>query len=154
VIVRPLADDELAFVDARLPLSRLGNEGGQYVVAWLDRQPVGHAHIAWRQTRLGVPEVQDVFVAEAHRRRGIATQLVEVVETLVRERGGDALSLSVGIGNYAAQALWDRLGFVDAGIEPERILGTITLRDEPFEVDDTLVYLVKRLGPSAPEPPL
>jgi GNAT superfamily N-acetyltransferase len=146
--VRPLTDGDLAVVDAALPLNRLDQwrqDGSTFLIAWDRERPVGHAHLAWEGTKLRVPELQDVYVAEDGRRRGVATALSLAAEREVRARGGDRISLSVGASNFAAQALYDRLGFQDAGLAPERVQGTIMLRGEPFEVDDTLVYLVKGL---------
>ena len=146
--VRALTEDEVAIVHETLPLNRLDQwrrERSTFLIAWNDDRPVGHAHLAWDGTKLGVPEIQDVFVAEDARRQGVATALTHAAEAEALGRGHDRLSLSVGTGNFAAQALYDRLGFANAGLEPERVLGTIMLRGEPFEVDDTLVYLVKRL---------
>jgi GNAT superfamily N-acetyltransferase len=142
--VRELRPDEVERVDARLPLHRL--EWAQtYVVAWSDDEPVGHAHVAWEGTKLGVPEVQDVFVVPERRRRGIASALSRGVEREAVRRGHERISLGVGIANEPAKRLYERLGYSDAGIEPERVLGTITIRGAPFEVDDTLLYLVKDL---------
>jgi GNAT superfamily N-acetyltransferase len=146
--VRPLSEDEVAVVDDALPLNRLDQwrrDGSTFLIAWDEGRPVGHAHVAWDGTKLGAPEIQDVYVAESARRRGVATALTHAAEAEALARGHNRLSLSVGTGNFAAQALYDRLGFADAGLEPERVHGTIMLRGEPFEVDDTLVYLVKRL---------
>jgi GNAT superfamily N-acetyltransferase len=146
--VRPLTEGEVTVVDDALPLNRLDQwrlERSTFLIAWNDDRPVGHAHLAWDGTKLGVPEIQDVYVAEDARRQGVATALAHAAEAEALGRGHDRLSLSVGTGNFAAQALYDRLGFANAGLEPERVLGTIMLRGEPFEVDDTLVYLVKRL---------
>ena len=139
----------MAVVDDALPLNRLDQwrrERSTFLIAWDEGRPVGHAHLAWVGTKLGEPEIQDVYVAEDARRRGVARALTHAAETEALARGHDRLSLSVGTGNFAAQALYDRLGFEDAGLEPERVHGTIILRGEPFEVDDTLVYLVKRLS--------
>ena len=147
--VRPLLEDELALVDDALPLNRLDQwrrERSTFLIAWDEGRPVGHAHLAWVGTKLGTPEIQDVYVAEDARRRGVARALTHAAETEALARGHGRLSLSVGTGNFAAQALYDRLGFEDAGLEPERVHGTIILRGEPFEVDDTLVYFVKRLS--------
>jgi GNAT superfamily N-acetyltransferase len=146
--VRPLREDDVEAVDAELPLNRLDQwraEGSTFLIAWDGERPVGHAHVAWEGTKLGAPELQDVFVAEDARRRGIATELTNAAEREARTRGHDRLSLSVGVGAFAAQTLYERLGFADAEIAPERVVGTIVLRGEPFEVDDTLVYLVKQL---------
>ncbi|MDQ5820696.1 MAG: GNAT family N-acetyltransferase [Actinomycetota bacterium] len=147
--VRPLVDGEVPVVDDALPLNRLDQwrgEGSTFLIAWDEGRPVGHAHVAWEGTKLGVPEIQDVYVAKEARRRGVATELSLAAEREAAARGHDRLSLSVGTGNVAAQALYKRLGFEDSGLEPERVLGTIMLRGEPFEVDDTLVYLVKQLS--------
>src|SRR5439155_16972617 len=82
--IRPLAGQEVGIVDAKVPLSRLDQPGGEYLVAWADGEPVGHAHIDWREDP---PELQDVLVAESHRRRGIGSALTTAAEELVRERG-------------------------------------------------------------------
>ena len=143
--VRLLREAELELADSALPLHRLGG-AGEYLVAWEGKTPVGHAYVAWAETELGVPELQDVYVLPARRREGIATALTGAVEQLVVERGHDRCSLSVGEGNEAARRLYERLGYADAGLAPKRVRGTILLRGEPFEVDDTLLYLVKRLA--------
>ena len=147
--VRPLVDREVELVDSHLPLNRLDQwrrERSTFLIAWDGDLPVGHAHLAWDGTKLGVPELQDVYVAEDARRRGVATELSLAAEREAAARGHDRLSLSVGTENFAARALYDRLGFEDAGLPPERVQGTMMLRGEPFEVDDTLLYFVKRLG--------
>jgi ribosomal protein S18 acetylase RimI-like enzyme len=144
VIVRPLAEDEIPLVDARLPLHRLGQEG-TYLVAWDGGEPVGHAFVAWNGTKLAAPEIQDVWVAPERRRGEIASELTRAAENEARRRGADRISLSVGIGNGPARALYEKLGYTDAGAEPERVAGTIVLRGRAVEVDDTLLYLVKAL---------
>ena len=149
VTVTELKPDEVATVDRHLPLSRLCQqveEDSTYLIAWEDAQPVGHAHIAWSGTHLGLPEIQDVFVLPEKRRRGIAAQLTEAAEEEARARGWNSISISVSQeGNPAARLLYAKLGYVDAGVEPVRVSGPIMLRGRPFDVDDTLVYLRKPL---------
>jgi GNAT superfamily N-acetyltransferase len=149
VSVTQLKPSEVAHVDRCLPLSRLCqqiDEGSTYLVAWDGDQPVGHAHIAWEGTHLGLPEIQDVFVLPERRRRGIAAQLTHAAEEEARARGWDSISLSVSQeGNVAARRLYSKLGYVDAPVDPVRVSGVIMLRGRPFEVDDTLVYLTKSL---------
>jgi len=147
--VTVLQPEEVDEVDRHLPLSRLDqqrDEGSTYLIAWEDDRPVGHAHLAWSGTHLGLPEIQDVFVLPERRRRGIASRLTEAAEEEVRKRGWDRISLSVSRDqNAAANRLYRQLGYVEAGVEPVRVLGEITIRGRPFAVDDTLVYLVKGL---------
>jgi GNAT superfamily N-acetyltransferase len=147
--VTRLQPSDVARVDRVLPLNRLCQqveEGSTYLIAWEDDQPVGHAHIAWSGTRLGLPEIQDVFVLLEQRRRRIATQLIVAAEEEARTRGWESISLGVSQeGNVAARQLYAKLGYVDAGADPVRVEGVIMLRGRPFEIDDTLVYLAKAL---------
>jgi GNAT superfamily N-acetyltransferase len=115
-------------------------------VAWEDSEPVGHAHIAWVATTLGVPEIGDVFVPPALRRRGIATVLSEAAEQLARARGHHQISISASIANEDALRLYKRLGYRDAGVPPKRVQGTVMVRTGPMEVDDTVLYLIKDIA--------
>jgi len=147
--VKQLEAADVAAVDRRLPLSRLrqpAEESSTYLIAWDGDQPVGHAHIAWSGTHLAVPELQDVFVLPEQRRRGIASELTRAAEADARSRGWDRISLSVSQdGNPDARELYEKLGFVEAGLEPVRVSGEILIRGRPLQVDDTLVYLAKSL---------
>ena len=149
VVVAELRADEVELVDSRLPLNRLDSSdagSSTYLIAWDGEAPVGHAHVAWSGTHLRLPEIQDMFVLPELRGRGIGTELVAAAERLARERGWARISLSVSVdGNPTARRLYERLGYVDAGVPPVRTLGVIELRGRPFEVDDTLVYLTKVL---------
>jgi GNAT superfamily N-acetyltransferase len=148
-VIRELTVDDLAPADEHLPLNRLDawrDGGSTYLVAWDGDTPVGHAHVSWAGTELGVPELQDVYVVPDRRREGFATELTHAAERLAAERGHGQLSLSVGVGNDAARGLYAALGYADAGLPPKRVRGTILLRGTPFEVDDTLLYLVKQLA--------
>ena len=140
--VRLLTPDELALADRHLPLHRLDQPGGEYLVAWEDGAPIGHAHLDWRHDP---PELQDVFVLEKQRRRGVAERLSAAAEDRVRERGFDRIALDVDVENTAALALYDKLGYRERGTPPRRQAGTILLRGEPFTFDVVLVDLVKEL---------
>jgi GNAT superfamily N-acetyltransferase len=142
--VRELSPGEVERVDAELPLSRL--EGaGTYLVAWDGAEPVGHAHVAWDGTDIGVPEVQDVFVLEQRRRSGVATALMARAERLAAARGHSRIGIGHSVDNEPAMRLYERLGYRDAGLPPKRVEGTIVIRGQPVEIDDTIVYLVKDL---------
>jgi GNAT superfamily N-acetyltransferase len=115
-------------------------------VAWEGSEPVGHAHVAWEETTLGVPEIGDVFVPAELRGRGIGTELSEAAEQLARRRGHRQISISASIANEGALRLYGRLGYRDAGLPPKRVQGTIIVRAGPLEVDDTLLYRIKDIA--------
>ena len=139
--IRQLAEQEIDRVGSVLGLARLGAGTGFYLVAWEDDEPVGHGYVAFTDP----PELGDVFVLPQHRRRGIATALTAAAERAVAARGSDRLRLSYGVANDAARTVYERSGYVDAGLPQKRVTGAITIRGERVEVDDTLVYLEKRL---------
>ena len=140
--VRPLRPDERDRVSELLPLSRLDQPHGAYLIAWIDEEPVGHAHVDWRTDP---PELQDVYVVEPCRRRGIASELTRAAEAEVSARGGTCLSLTVSVSNPSARTLYEKLGYAPTGEPPWRVQGTVQLRTGPLEVDDTLMRLEKRL---------
>jgi predicted GNAT family acetyltransferase len=148
LVVTELDVSQIGFVDRYLPLSRLDQHGdeGSYLIAWEDDQPVGHARISWSATHLGVPEIQDVYVTSEQRRRGIATALTGAAEAEAKVRGWETISLSVSQDkNPAARSMYTRLGYTAADVEPVHVAGTIMLRGRRLDVDDTLIYMTKRL---------
>jgi GNAT superfamily N-acetyltransferase len=138
--IRPLTDAELTAADARLPLHRLDQPGGFYLVAWDAGAPVGHAHLAPSPL-----EVQDMYVIPELRGRGIGTALLHAAEDEARSRGATRLTLTVGVDNARARRLYERHGYGECEIPPKRVEGTILLRGEPYEVDDTLITLARDL---------
>jgi ribosomal protein S18 acetylase RimI-like enzyme len=57
--------------------------------------------------------LQHVAVAKSHRRRGVATALVERSVSALAERGIDKCHLMVLADNLDAQAFWTRIGWKD-----------------------------------------
>jgi GNAT superfamily N-acetyltransferase len=139
--IRPLAVAEVEAVDTKLPLHRLEQPGGTYLIAWLDGEPVAHARVDWRSDP---PEAHDVFVAIGCRRQGVASALMAACEKLARDRGHERLALEVDATNVNVRSLYEKLGYRPTGAE-RRVQGTIVLRGEPLEVDNTLVTLEKAL---------
>ncbi len=141
ISIRPLATEDVDGVGAVLGLARLQQGDGLYLVAWDGDNPVGHAYV-----KLGdPPELQDVEVRATHRRRGVGTALTEAAEREALARGFDRLRLEVGIDAAAAQALYRRTGYTDAGLPPRRVQGRIMIRTGPIDVDDTLLTWEKDL---------
>jgi GNAT superfamily N-acetyltransferase len=142
VEVRALRHDEVGAVGAVLGLARLFQGDGTYLVAWDGDTVVGHAHL----TRGRPPELQDVEVRSTHRRRGVATLLLDAAAATCRARGDASLRVEVSVDNPGARALYERAGFRDTGEPTRRVVGVVQLRTGPLEVDDTLCSLVKPLA--------
>ncbi|HUP87018.1 MAG TPA: GNAT family N-acetyltransferase [Acidimicrobiales bacterium] len=139
--VRVLDGPEVERVGAVLGLARLYQGDGFYLVAWQGDEPLGHLHLALSDP----PELQDVQVAGDHRRRGVARALIAAAEREARSRGFAALRVGVGIDNQPARALYRECGYVDVGLEPVHVKGTIEIRTGPIDVDDTIITWEKLL---------
>ena len=141
--IRPLTlDDVGAVIAAGLGLARLPlRRGAVYLVAWDGSEPVGHAHVSEGDP----PEVGDVEVLPSQRGRGLGTALMHAAEREAAQRGQDRLRLTVSATADGPQSLYRRLGYVDTGLPPRRVKGTIQIRSGPLEVDDTLLTWEKDL---------
>ena len=174
VEVRRLAPADLAAFQAGMPAwnateyaKRIGfQERGLAVqlVAWAGEEPAGRAmvvfpgHPEWSPSayREGCPEIRDLGVGPAWRRRGIATALVAAAERETRSAGFPRLGLGVGIDDdyAAARSLYERLGYVFAHAEgiipaPESAHGlkaVIEEADAAREADEERVILVNLTG--------
>jgi ribosomal protein S18 acetylase RimI-like enzyme len=140
-VIRWLEPHEIVQVGEVLGLARLYQGKGEYLVDWDGAEPRGHAHVAWSDP----PELQDLEVRSEFRRRGVATALIAAAEAACRRRGSTRLCVTVSVDNDHARALYEALGYVDAGLPERRVTGTIQLRTGPIEVDDVLVTLERRL---------
>lgn len=95
-----------------------------------------------------IPEIQDVWIFEGSRKKGIGTALIRHLEQLAAEAGYKQLGIGVGLyRDYgSAQRLYFHLGFVPDGYG-------ITYRHAPvvagekYPVDDDLIlWLTKHLS--------
>ena len=139
--VRALDAAEVQLVGDALGLSRLHQGNGFYLVAWEGDEPAGHLHLAL----IDPPELQDVQVAASHRRRGVATKLIQVAESEARARGYNRMRVSVGDGNEPAQSLYRSCEYVDVGLKPKHVKGPIRTRAGTIEVDEILITWQKAL---------
>ena len=139
ITVRPIRPREAALLaaavkpepllhEARAQLQRAGR--AVYLLAWDDETPLGHALLrlppldASLHPRVdGVPQVEDLLVADAYRSRGVGTKLLDELDRQARLRGFDRISLAVGTSNTGARRLYGRQGYIDAGLGEFEVAG-------------------------------
>jgi len=130
------------------------HEAGERIVLLATDVPaiLAYGSIVWSSPyppfrELGIPEIQDLVVAEPYRRQGIGGRLIAALEQRARTRG--CLQVGLGVGLYpdygSAQSLYVRLGYIPDG-------RGITCKYLPasggshFRLDDDLLlWLVKSL---------
>lgn len=63
--------------------------------------------------------VHDVAVLASHRGRGIAEQMLALVEIIAKERGAVKMTLEVLSGNHGAVRLYERIGYAGYQLDPK-----------------------------------
>lgn len=86
-----------------------------YLVARNGRRIVGYAGVLFA---VGEAHVTTVAVDPARQGEGIGTRLVGELLAAARAEGAFAATLEVRASNDAARRLYERFGFVDAGLRP------------------------------------
>ena len=108
-------------------------------LAWVSQNP------SFRSA--GIPEIQDLVVAEDYRNAGLGTRMIRALEERARAAGHSRVGIGVGLyRDYgAAQRLYSKLGYIldgggvsykNAGVEP----GSLVKVD-----DDLVIWMVKLL---------
>lgn len=100
--------------DSVVFLAETGGPGGQPGAAGDPRQALGFAQLYPLYSSVAMARVfilNDLFVAEAGRRRGVASALLAAIEAHGREFGAVRLSLNVTRDNTPGQALYAARGW-------------------------------------------
>lgn len=85
-------------------------------------EPAGYCLLNWQPKyglfqKLGIPEIQDLNVVRALRRKGIGTSMISYCEDKARQKGNHQIGIGVGLGSSfgAAQRLYVKMGYVPDG---------------------------------------
>lgn len=97
---------------------RLAASDSALFLAWTDEHAVGFTQLYPLFSSIGLTRLwllNDLFVAAAARRRGVATALLAAARRHARDTGARGLLLQTGTDNTAAQALYERSGWTRQG---------------------------------------
>jgi GNAT superfamily N-acetyltransferase len=165
ILIRPVRTGDLPRLERLFPQGgadkharrflRQQNGTAVYLIAFLGEMPVGHVLLKWHGAQdeavvshrtVPCPDLEDLFVREAFRQRGIGTGLLKHAEQMTQQRGFPHIGLAAGLNNASARRLYERLGYRQAGIEPYTIRG-IDFDDQGqmHTWEETCVYLIKDL---------
>lgn len=116
-------------------VSSHGADAGYGIINWVPQYAL--------YKKLGIPEIQDLNVLPAFRRRGVAGALIGHCEDLARARGCMQIGISVGLhpGFGVAQRLYVRLGYMPDGFGATYDRETVRA-GEVRPVDDNLCLMM------------
>jgi len=100
-------------------LQAIGMPGGALLVATWGGLPVGYLFIAVgpdSTTEEPTVHLTDLWVHPSHRRRGVASTLLQVGERMAAAHGLEKVKIWTGLHNRAAVALAEAHGFKPAGL--------------------------------------
>jgi ribosomal protein S18 acetylase RimI-like enzyme len=83
-------------------------------LAFEEKRAVGFTQLYPQFSSVGMDRnwlLNDLYVDESARRKGLASQLLLTARTWGRETGARWLLLETGVDNYAAQALYEKAGW-------------------------------------------
>lgn len=118
-------------------------------VAEVDGRPVASVSINERPEQPGLLHLFALDVAPPLRNRGVGTRLIEYVEAQSRRRGLDGVYLEVAVTNVNARRLYERLGYVQQGVQFVAQWNYIEDGGAVVERIEDMVRLVKRFDAAA-----
>ncbi len=89
------------------------SDDGLLLGAWRDEELVGYACLYWHFTSLVPAEtvlMNDLYVVEAERGKGVGRALIEASAAIAKERGAHQLQWVTAPDNETARRLYDRTG--------------------------------------------
>jgi len=97
-------------------LEKQNKNNGYYLLALINKKEIGHLFIdfksdySWHK----YPVIMDLHVREDERRKGFAQKMMEFAESVIKNRGFSKACLDVGIDNFSAKRLYEKLGYKTA----------------------------------------
>ncbi len=163
ITIRPAHDADLARLQAHLPrfpgihrdrIYRQRDGSSCYYIAWRGADPIGHLFLMRRGTLYepmvsklhGCPHISDVFVLESFRSQGIGSLLLDAAEADCRAAHSSRVGLGVALDNVRARALYQRRGYVPAGVDDYVIEWIdVNAQGQRRLVREVCTYLIKPL---------
>ena len=107
------------------------NTKDQYFFSIVDEQTAMRVGILWFEIHSRKEEpsvyVYDVFVYEQYRRRGYGEQAFRAMETKAHQLGLKTVAVHAFGHNYAARAMYEKLGYIITNLTMVKTLDTLVL---------------------------
>src|SRR3989344_5151056 len=93
------------------------DKNSKYFIAKVNSQPIGmvlakfNSDVRQKFTQRKVGTIEKLFVRETHRKKGIATKLINTAKGWLREKGAKWFEASVCVNNFASIKTLEKSGF-------------------------------------------
>jgi GNAT superfamily N-acetyltransferase len=126
-----------------------------YLFAWIKDLPAGHLFLKWKgsadefvhsKTKEEIPDIEDLFVLDEYRKKGIGSLLLDFADSLARDKGFRKTGLSVSVDDSMVKNMYLKRGFVDAGFGNYEESYSFTEEDgKTYSWKEICIYLIKEL---------
>jgi GNAT superfamily N-acetyltransferase len=88
----------------------------EYLIAFEDDTPVGHVFILLKSddSHHECPNLQDLFVKKSHRKKGIASQIINLAEARVKELDHTKIGIDIEEHETWVKEFYEKLGYTVA----------------------------------------
>lgn len=119
-------------------------------IAKIQNECVGYGSLLWVSEYRGfkdsdIPEINDVWISDAHRGKGFGTSLIQHLEDIVGQKNQKQIGIGVGLyKDYGrAQKLYVQLGYIPDGQGVSYKCQPVIPGDS-YPVDDDLIIWLKK----------
>ena len=112
--------EDLKFLDEirekklhKLHLERINNKQANYIIAFYKKEPVGHVFIDYKSKYKWhkYPAIEDLYVKKEKRKKGIAVEIMNYAEKLIKQKGFKEACLDVETHEHWIRKFYERLGY-------------------------------------------
>ncbi|GGH73525.1 GNAT superfamily N-acetyltransferase [Pullulanibacillus pueri] len=119
LLVKQFSPDNPMFQYNRFDVQSNGK--GLYLIAWHHEVPVGHFLLRWSgpedeavTQRLNIAQsayLEAGLIIEKYQGKGVATAIIHECERLAKQKGCNHIGLEVGLENFKARSLYEKLNY-------------------------------------------
>jgi GNAT superfamily N-acetyltransferase len=124
----------------RITLQKEGK--GEYIIAFENNGPVGHIFVNYKNSNNKYPVLEDLYVKEIERGKGIAKKILIYIEKRLKKQKYKEIGIDVETHELWIKKFYESLGYVLVG-GPDK--STFRLEDKNKDITEITFHLKKKV---------
>lgn len=96
-------------------LKQQANGDAEYLIAFLSDTPIGHLHVLFNEKHCHCPILEDLYVKQKFRGRGLARKIVNEATKRLKKMGFKTVAIDVEVDKKWLKSFYESLRFVASG---------------------------------------